>query len=117
MNISKEQLHILRHSLGLDDSGVGNQYRNYYVSGDDRLPLCESLVSINLMERRAPGELTGGCASFFVTQAGKDLVNSIGTQIKKLSRGQHRYRAFLRSDMGMSFGEFLKSPESRNLSA
>jgi hypothetical protein len=36
MPLDPAHLHILRHSLGLDDEGRGNQYRNYYCAAVTR---------------------------------------------------------------------------------
>ena len=33
--MNEKHLHILRHSLGLDDNGHGRQYRNYYATAPD----------------------------------------------------------------------------------
>jgi len=107
MNITTYQLHILRHSLGLDDNGHGNQYRNYFCSGkdcdgfDDLLALCR-------MKLMRPLGHQGANEYFAVTDEGikaalKDVV------YPKLTRSQIRYQRFLNADLGISFGEFLKT--------
>jgi hypothetical protein len=104
------QLHILQHALGLDQYGQGTQYRNHYVCGpghhgyDD----CRALVSAGLMVERPPHELYGGDSCFTVTDAGKEAVLRESPDPPKLTRGQKRYREWLRADCGMKFGEWLR---------
>ncbi|HJR14213.1 MAG TPA: hypothetical protein VJ833_09985 [Rhodanobacteraceae bacterium] len=71
--MNSEQLHILRHSLGIGDNGKGSSYRNHFCTGpgskdyDD----CQALVAEGYMTRRAGGPLSGGDDIFVVTDAGK----------------------------------------------
>ena len=104
-----ELLHILQHSLGVDKYGQGRQYRNHFVTGPGTInwPYCQELVALGLMTRRGGNELTGGDDCFYVTDAGKLAMAEASPKPPKLTRGQRRYRAFLRADCGMSFLEWL----------
>ena len=106
------KLHILQHSLGLDQYGAGRQYRNHFVTGEgsDDFPLCRELVAEGLMTERAGNELSGGSPVFFVTRAGIDFVaknSPAKPPEKKLTRSQRRYREWLRADCGLSFAEWI----------
>ncbi|MDG9858438.1 hypothetical protein N7403_31700 [Pseudomonas nitroreducens] len=63
-------LHILQHSLGLDEYGQGRQYRNHYVAGGDDVRLCRELVALGYMSERAASALSGGDPWFSVTPVG-----------------------------------------------
>jgi hypothetical protein len=45
--ISRRQLHILRHALGIAQQGV--EYRNHYCPGGDDILECQALESLGLM--------------------------------------------------------------------
>jgi hypothetical protein len=113
----KEHLHIIRHSLGLDDNGQGREYRNRFVTGEgsDNYQLCMGMVSDGLMIRRRGSELTGGDDLFQVTEAGRELEQANRPPVKKLTRSQARYRRFLNADIGWSFREFLEMDGKRAL--
>jgi len=105
-----ERLHILQHSLGLNQYGEGNQYRNRYVCGPGNYSYdhCLLLVEQGLMVRKWSGnELTGGDDLFMVTAKGIDYVALNSPPAPKLTRSQQRYRDWLRSDCGYSFREWL----------
>lgn len=75
--MTPEQLHIIAHSLGVDQYGRGSQYRNHFVTsqeGEDGA-ICESLCAYGLMTRdnRFPSELSGGSDVYHVTENGKRL--------------------------------------------
>lgn len=108
MNVTPEQLHILQHSLGVDEYGQGNMYRNHYVGDCES---CRPLVSLGLMTEHPASELTGGDPLFRVTEAGKKAMIEASPKPPKLTRGQKRYREFLDSgagDCGYTFGTWLK---------
>jgi len=79
--MNQRLLQILQHTLGADEYGRGNQYRNHFVAGGKDQVLCEELVVLGFMEkskrRGAPDdELTGGMPCYFVTAAGKqEMIN------------------------------------------
>ena len=106
------KLHILQHSLGLDQYGDGNQYRNHFVTGEGSTDFedCRALVADGLMTERSGNALSGGCSVFHVTPKGVDFValNSPKRPPEpKLTRSQKRYREFLSADCGLSFREWL----------
>lgn len=110
------QLHILQHSLGLDQYGQGDAYRNHYVAGPDcdGYEECRALVDVGMMEERRASDLTGGMPCFIVTTEGIDYVRRKSERAPKLSRGQRRYREWLRADSGLSFGEWLRQQSRRS---
>jgi hypothetical protein len=105
-------LHILQHSLGVDQFGQGRQYRNHFVTGEgsDDHPTCCGLVAAGLMTRQNGNQITGGDDAFFVTDAGRRYVAENSPPPPKLTRGQARYRDWLSvSDItGETFIEFCK---------
>ena len=109
-SVLNPKLHILQHSLGLDQYGEGRQYRNHYVTGplSDDWAHCKALVADGLMTERPASDLTGGDPVFFVTPKGIDFVALNSPQSPKLTRSQKRYRMWLKSDSGYSFGEWLR---------
>jgi hypothetical protein len=104
------KLHILQHSLGVDQFGQGDQYRNHFVTGEDSVDYdnCMALVSDGLMRRRDGAGLPfGGDHLFHVTDAGKKFVAEYSPKPPKLTASQKRYQAYLDADSNMSFGEWL----------
>lgn len=102
-------LHILQHSLGVDQYGRGQQYRNYFAtgSGSDDYDHCVALVEQGLMVSRKSG-LAPDMDLFHVTPDGKAYVAEHSPPPPKLTRAQRRYREFLNADSSESFGEWLK---------
>ena len=109
--MTPKHLNILRHALGLDDNGRGNQYRNHFLTGPESSDWddCNALVSEGMMTRFPPREIFGGDFCFLVTAAGRCVVNAAAPPPLKLSRGRRRYLAFLNADCGLKFGEWLKT--------
>lgn len=105
--LTPEQLHILQHALGLDKYGQGEMYRNRFCAGVKDEDICRSLVKIGYMRQHATTELYPyyNCS---VTDAGKEAVRRESPQPPKFTRGQKRYREFLKADSGLSFIEWLK---------
>jgi len=105
------KLHILQHSLGLDQYGQGSQYRNRFITGEDTsdFPDCRMLVADGLMTERSGNITSGGDSIFQVTQKGIEFVAQNSSPVPKLTRSQRRYLEYLRyADMsGMSFREWL----------
>lgn len=103
------RLHILQHSLGLDEYGQGRAYRNHFVTspGTTDWPDCCALVDAGLMKRHPPSTLTGGGYCFTVTEAGRAHVTNHSPKPPKLTRSQKRYREYLASDSFRNFREFL----------
>lgn len=103
--MTKAQMHILRHSLGLDEEGRGEAYRNYYVCDPD--PDCEALVSLGLMACQKSPDWICGRLTYIVTEAGKRAATE---GVKPLSKSKLRYLEFLRvSDCcpDLTFKQFL----------
>ena len=118
MTLTKNQLHILRHSIGLDDSGhvkygYDHSDRNHYCTG----PGCDGRADI--MELESAGLMKfshhineGRDEIFYVTEAGIVQARAWVAH-PKTTRGQRRYRAFLHADCGLTFIEWLKSKWGR----
>jgi hypothetical protein len=100
-------LHILQHSLGIDQYGQGRQYRNHFVTGpgskdwDD----CRALVEAGLMVERLGNILSGGDSIFVVTPAGIEHVAMNSPKPPRVSRSQKRYQRF--REYGDGFSSFL----------
>jgi hypothetical protein len=109
-----KKLGILQHSLGLNEYGQGEQYRNYFVTGagSSEHQVCLELVGMGLMYvRKTSRILTGGDDCFSVTAEGILYVIQNSPKPapeKKLTRSQKRYRSFLEADCGLSFGEWMQ---------
>lgn len=105
------KLHILQHSLGVDQYGRGDMYRRHYVVGPgcDGYEACKALVDDGLMTERPASALSGGSSVFLVTEAGKRYVIEHSPPPPKLTRSQKRYRAWLQADCGISFGDWLRA--------
>ena len=105
---SAEQLHILRHSLGINHGD--EMYRNHFCTNEATVdwPHCTALVEMGLMTRQKGGTLTGGDDVFFVTDEGKQV--ALDSKLK-LTLAQKRYRQWLNvADVfDISFGDWLKA--------
>lgn len=68
-----KKLHILRHALGVGDSGTKPSYRNHFVTGlgSKDYDNCVALVESGHMAQRKGSQLTGGDDLFIVTESGK----------------------------------------------
>jgi len=115
-SMTSNQLHILQHSLGVDQYGQGDQYRNRYVVGPD----CDGfsdlteLVTLGLMTDHGPQTIAGGMHCFTVTEAGKIAMRRESPKPTKVSRGKAKYLSWLhsRDGHGLSFGDWLKRKQS-----
>jgi hypothetical protein len=110
----RRQLDVLFHSLGLSESGEGNIHRNHFVTSPDTIDFapCRELVAMGMMHERPGNALSGGenTLVFCVTPQGLEFAKKNTPKKKPLTRGQQRYRSWLRADGGMTFGEWLKIP-------
>lgn len=107
----KEKIQVLQHSLGVDQYGQGEQYRNHFATGPDGKDwdICQELVFDGFMQRHAPREIFGGYYCFVVTRVGIHFMVSNSPVPPKLSRSQRRYREYLeQGDTYENFGSFLK---------
>jgi len=107
--MTPEQLHILQHSLGLDQYSQGSMYRNRYVC-DPNPEIC-ALVNLGWMGDNGSIEMFGGMHCYYVTDEGKAAMFAATPKPPKISRSRERYLRFLRADSGMNFGEWLKKVE------
>ena len=112
--MTKRQLEILQHSLGVDQYGQGPQYRNHFCAGDDDEAVCRELVALGFMKQHATTEWLPyfNCS---VTEDGKSAMAAESPKPPKLTRSQKRYRQFLKDNRGLSFGEWLKDQQEFHL--
>ncbi len=109
--LPSHQLQILQHSLGCDQYGRGEMYRNQFATdpncadGVD----CEALVALGLMESAGPIDIWSGLTLYRVTPAGKSAMLEQSPSPPKRSRSQQNYIDFLNADCGLTFIEYLKS--------
>jgi hypothetical protein len=81
-------------------------YRNHFCAGGGDEAICRELVEMGYMKTFVRSYLPYyNCT---VTEAGKTAMLAQSPQPPKLTRGQRRYRSFLRADTGESFGEWLQ---------
>lgn len=121
MDLSKEEQHILLHSLGLShlrwyekDKLLDEPYRNrFYTSKKTKdYTFIESLISKGLMFNTQKGWDGSGSTYFVVTDEGINIAKSIATkQVRenKPSRSKMRYELYLHADCDETFGEWLKN--------
>jgi hypothetical protein len=110
--LTKQQLQFLQHSLGCDQYGRGEMYRNHFVTDETASngQVCLQLVAMGLMSNDGPRTLCGGMSVFHVTAEGKEQMRLQSPQPppeKKLTRGERRYLDYIRADCGLSFREWM----------
>lgn len=108
--MNAELLHILQHSLGLDQYGQGTRYRNRFCTGPESKDFanCRTLADQGLMIDHGPHELFGGMHIFSVTQEGEHYIAQRSPKPPKLSKSKQRYQRFLEyGDSFDSFRDFL----------
>lgn len=107
MTLTKEQLGILQHSLGVDEYGQGRQYRNHFCAGGADEEVCKSLVQLGYMQDHPKTDLFPyyNCS---VTAAGRRAMVDESPKPTKLTRSQKQYRQFLAADCGETFGQWMK---------
>ena len=117
--ISRDELHILRHAIGIDDAGQDrypnarsdDERRNYYVTAAESPDgqRCQRLVVFGWMRDAGRHCMMPGDHYYIVTDAGKAVVRLHKPAPPRLTRSQRRYREFLDSASGiLKFGEWLK---------
>ncbi len=108
--MSPNQLHILQHSLGVDKYGQGKPYREHYCVGLDNAAMLADLRALVAQGWMREGHKIneGRDQYFYVTQLGLSAMKAHSPTAPKVSRGEQRYRDYLRSECSMSFGEYLK---------
>lgn len=105
-----ELLQILQHSLGVDEHGLGNQYRNRFVTGPEGgdFQLCRELCRQGFMLDHGPKTMTGGMHFFSVTVEGIVAMRDASPKPPKISLARRRYLDFLSEDGSIPFGKWLK---------
>lgn len=108
--LNADQLHVLRHALGVGDAGTGCAYRNHFVTGAGSADhaLCTGLVEAGMMFRHAGSTLSGGDDVFTVTERGRAAAVSVAVA-PPLSRSKRRYQAYLRSESNESFIDWVRN--------
>ena len=114
--MTKQQLQIIQHSLGVDEygripRGFDDYTRNYFCAGGDDETVCRELIAMGYMRQHQATALLPyfNCS---VTEAGIRAMRSESPKPPKLSRSQQRYRRFLEADSGLSFREWLSYCEA-----
>lgn len=104
--IETKLLKILQHSLGVNEYGQGNQYRNHFATGPGSKDFdqCNELCKIGLMKDLGQKDLWGKYHCFVVTEKGKELVATESPKPPKLTRSQKRYQEYL--EIGDCFDNF-----------
>lgn len=105
--------HLLHHTLGITDPNQFDSYRNFFEASDGHtdLPGLLELCKAELMiEGKSPSFCHQDSRTFYVTQKGREVAFETRPKPPKLTRGQRRYRTYLRSEVDQSFGEWLKDP-------
>ena len=114
--MEKELLYILQHSLGVDEYGQGNQYRNHFATEpqNDNFVLCEQLCEMELMQDHGTREIWGDMHCFSVTPKGVDVIALESPATPKISRSKKRYQEYLKiADCFESFRDFLRYDTAR----
>jgi len=104
---------LLHHTLGITDPEQIDSYRNYFEASDGHhdlpglLALCEAGLMI---EGKSPSFCHQDSRTFYVTQEGRAVAFETRPKPPKLTRGQRRYKAYLKSESDEKFGDWLKDP-------
>jgi hypothetical protein len=105
--LTTNQLHVLRHALGIGEAGTGHEHRNHFVTGAGSADhvLCTGLVAAGMMLRRAGNTLSGGEDVFTVTTNGR--VAAQGPRMVNLSTIEHYVLTALQAagDAGLNLSE------------
>jgi hypothetical protein len=109
--LTKQQLEILQHSLGVDmygqtPKGYTPYTRNRFCAGVKDEDICRELVALGYMKQH---ETTKWLPYFncSATPSGINAMRNESPAPPKLTRGQQRYRAFLEADLDITFREWI----------
>ena len=83
--MTPEQLHVLQHSLGVDQYAQGKMYRNHFCAGGKDEEICRELVDLGYMKQHA----TTNWLPYFncsVTEAGKAAMLAESPKPRRLRR-------------------------------
>jgi len=118
MELKKEELHIVLHSLGwshirwYEKEKINEKsYRNYFYTNKDTVdyPFIESLIDKGIMSISGKG-WDSDSAYFSVTDKGISCAREhLKGTIKRPSRSKARYQLYLHCECDESFGEWLKN--------
>lgn len=113
MKLTAEQLHILQHSMGLDQHGRGTKYRNHYADHEQSPHWLDLhiLVAAGLMEDRGRIAAWGNLTCFTVTPEGERAIAEQSPKPPKVSPARQRWlqwRDVADAYFPMKFGEWLK---------
>lgn len=111
-----ELLHILQHSLGLDQYGRGEKYRNNFVTGPGSKDFdqCNELVAAGFMKDHGAREGMSGSHLFTVTDAGVKAMYEASPKPPKISKAKQRYLDYLNvADCFNSFRDWLLYREEK----
>lgn len=120
MTLSRSQLHIIQHSLGLDQYGRGKEYRNHFVTGPGSKDFsdCEALVEAACMTVRRDNGLSGGPGNhcYTVTDWGRLKMQEQSPEPPRLSRAKARWSEYQQdADCFNGFHHWLKYKQHRKL--
>lgn len=111
--MTPQELHILLHTIGLDDPYQEKSYRNHFVADDGHsdLPAIQKLCLEGLMEeQRAPGFLEAGDRVFRVTDCGRQAAERLRRRPTRAQRRYHRFLEVADCCPDLTFREFLTLP-------
>jgi hypothetical protein len=122
MKLTPTQLHILQHSLGLDQYGRGREYRNHFVTGPGSHDFadCEALVDGLCMTVRRNLPLAGGSGNncYTVTDWGRMKMHEQSPSPPKLSKAKKRYHEWMASGEcypDWNFSDWLRYKQKRKV--
>lgn len=108
--MNDKALHIMQHTIGVDQYGRGEQYRNHFATseGSADFEVCNALTEQGLMAVRRNLDIAAGMDCFWLTDAGKQYVAEHSPRPPILSRSKQRYQRYLEYGDGFhSFRDFL----------
>lgn len=117
MDLTKEEKHILLHTLGLENiqfyekEKIEKPYRNgFYTSYKEKdFKIIKNLIDKGLMYD-SKVTFKEGDTYFCATKNGILLAQKLALEsIPKLTRSQKRYRLYLHSESDEGFGNWLKN--------
>jgi hypothetical protein len=107
--LNKQQLHILQHTLGLNEygehQGKAEGYRNHFCADEGHSSWGDliTLVDAGYMIKRYPCAVTN--CWFSVTELGREAVKKESPKPPKISKSKARYLRYL--EMSDGFDSFI----------
>jgi hypothetical protein len=115
MKLTESQLHILQHTLGLDQYGRGKEYRNHFCAGVNDEKVCRELVEMGCMQQHQTTKLLPyfNCS---VTDWGRMKMHEQSPEPPRLSKSKKRYLEYIEvADCFESFRHWLAYKQHRKL--